>query len=134
MKQAEWDAIIAPLVKDALVIEQAELVSSYGKIESCFKQWVALTIEKSRDKAKLMDGLPFYDQEKSEILFRMHDFVLEYRRVYKENIDDKELYVVMKSTGFWPKKIEMSGRQVEMMATSVTPEDAWFKIPKGEGF
>ena len=134
MRQAEWDAVIAPLIKNALVIEQADLVSSYGKIESCFKQWIAQTIEKSRDKLKLLDGLPFYDKKESQILFRMHDFVLEYRRVYKENTDDKELYMVMKSTGFWPHKIELNKRKVEVMVTSVPSEDAWFKIPEEEAF
>jgi hypothetical protein len=133
LKQKEHDEIIGPLIKDALVIEEAKMVSSYGKIESCFRQWISQVIEKSRSKEKLLDGLPYYIKGANSILYRLHDFVLEYRRVYKENTDDREIYIVLKSQGSTQVNMEVGGRMIDVMEMHLPEGGAWFNT-KEEGF
>lgn len=134
LKQNDHDAFLAPVIKDALVIEEAEIASNYGKIDSCFKQWISQVIEKSREPKKVLDGLPFYSKSDHEIWFRLHDFVLEYRRVYKEQVDDKEIYVVLKAANFLQRSININERPFELMTFRVPENEIWFSIDKEEKF
>lgn len=132
LKQNAHDALLAPVIRDALVIEEAEIASNYGKIDRCFKQWISQVIEKSREPGKVLDGLPYYSKETEEIWFRLHDFVLEYRRVYKEQVDDKEIYVVLNTANFIQRKVEIKGRWFELMIVKVPKSEAWFNVEEGK--
>lgn len=130
LKQNDHDSLLAPVIRDALVIEEAEIASSYGKIDRCFRQWISQVIEKSREPGKVLDGLPYYSHTEKEIWFRLHDFVLEYRRVYKEQVDDKEIYVVLKAANFLQRNIQINERPFELMTLRVPETEVWFNIDK----
>jgi len=134
LKQPQHDEILAPIISDALVIEEAELVSSFGKVDSCFRQWISQTIEKSHNQEKLLDGLPWFNDKESQIWFRLHDFVLEYRRVYKEQIEDKEIYVVLKAANYGTWHQIISSRPTNLMTYTISEEDKWFNIKKEGAF
>jgi len=133
LKQADHDAIIAPLIHDALVIEYSELISTGGKVFDAFKTWVGVTGDKSYSKQHVIkQGLPYILKDEA-IIFRLNDFVLEYRRIYREMTADKEVYVALKAFGFYTKQYMIDNKLVTLMELKIEGTEDWLPKLKEEG-
>lgn len=134
MKQKQHDEMIAKIIKSALVVEAADIVSNASKVYECYKQWISLTGGKSTGMEALLRGLPYIDYKQNAIYLRLQDVVLEYRRVHKENLDDKEIYLCLKSQGLAVEHREINGAKHKFLAHHYDDDDAtWVPEKKTEG-
>ena len=137
MKQIEHDSIIGPITRDALVIEQAAIISSAGKIADCFRNWVSHTIDKSHVRGDILKGLPILrkDKKKYIIFFRINDLMIEYRRLYKEIMDDRNMFTALRSIGMTVTKYQPDDKsEIEVLSYELEKEDLWFEIQEGAKF
>jgi hypothetical protein len=133
LKQAEHDAIIAPIIQNALTIEQSDIVSTGGKIFDCLKTWVSVTGDKSYSKQHVIkQGLPFILKNEA-VIFKLNDFVLEYRRVFREQINDREIYIALKAFGAISRNYMIDRKQVNLMEFPIDGTEDWLPEIKLEG-
>jgi hypothetical protein len=135
MKQAEHDALIAPMIRDALVIEEAEIVSTSSKVMDTFKQWIGVVGDKTTAIESVTRGIPYVNHLSQVIIFRLQDMVLEYKRIHKEIITDREIFMYLKSMGFYSEAEKIGPVKLSVMHYKIDKDtdNEWIPKRKEEG-
>jgi hypothetical protein len=135
MKQEGHDGLIAPIIQSALVIEEAEIVSNSSKVMDTFKQWIGVVGDKTTSMESVSRGIPYVDHKGQVIIFRLQDMVLEYRRIHKEIVSDREIFMYLKAMGFYSSDEKVGHMKMKVMHYKIDQDEdnAWIPQRKEEG-
>lgn len=134
MVQITHDAIIGPVMSGALTIEPLDELTPEGKTMSVFQEWTGNLLSKSKSLEDLQKGLPINVEDDNSIYFRGQDFLAEYRRVYKDNMADRDIWAALRRGGFQRKRLR-SGKKVSWIWLYPLEEgEEWFDINTGDAF
>lgn len=134
IKQTHHDAIIAPIMASALTIEPMEEMTMDGKVMSIFQEWTKNMVLKSRSMDDLEKGLPFYNKEDNTIYCRGADFMKEFRRSFKDNTTERQIWAAMRRSGFIRKQIRKGKSPDWVWLYNLDLDEMWFDLELGEQF
>jgi hypothetical protein len=134
IRQGMHDKLIGPIMKSALTIEPMEELTNEGKVNMCFQEWTKNMITKSRQLQDLLKGLPYFNQDEGTIYFRGTDFIKEYRRIYKDNTTERQIWTSLRKMGFGRKQHRIEKEPAWIWYYNMGDEELWFDIDTGDQF
>lgn len=133
-KQSSHDDMIGPIMKAALTVEPMDELTVEGKVMNSFTEWTKNMITKSRDIGDLEKGLPYYNREEETIYFRGSDFIKEYKRIYKDNVTERNIWTALRKNNFQRKQVRIGKSPEWIWYYNLSGEEHWFEINLGETF
>jgi hypothetical protein len=79
-------------------------------------------------------GLPFYDAETNEILFRGNDLVKAFHNQFRKSIDPKDAWNTMRLLACSIRTLRIKSTPVRIWVYPLHGEDKWFEERKRDQF
>jgi hypothetical protein len=116
IKNQEWERILAPLMKDARVIDAPDDASVAGVVRERLREYASKTDmmnpgEDTNDRKALLRGMPVVQKIRGErfVLFRAQDFVSYLKRTKSEELKGVNLWFAIKDLGVETMRIRVPG-------------------------
>lgn len=126
IKNQEWERILAPLSKEARIVETPDDASISGVIRERLREFAAKTDltnkgQDSEDRKALLRGLPVVAEVDGDrcVVFRGQDFINYLKRTKSEELKGVDLWMAVKSIGV------IRWRCRPGKGESINPIDVW---------
>lgn len=126
IKNNEWERVLAPLMKEARIVETPDDASTSGVIRERLKEFASKTDltnpgQDTEDRKALLRGLPVVAVVDGErcVVFRGQDFINYLKRTKSEELKGISLWMAVKQMGVTPWKCRPGS------GASINPIEVW---------
>jgi hypothetical protein len=131
MTVKHWGEAVKILMARAKRETVPVIAQEQGQIIEAFNEWCTRQVPYARDGQAILDGQPYYDQERNVVIFKGMALQKRVSINLPTRIEPSRVWEVMKHAGAIPTKYEWDGREVDVWELSV--KEPWFDVPDLEG-
>lgn len=125
LKHEEWRQLVNNLLATRREIDAPQEVSRYGKFSELIEDF-SMSINPSFDKQDIARDLPWYNEEKQELWFRLKSLET-FLNVQKVKYERSELFMKIKAMGGEDRQLKIAGRNYNIWCIPM-------EAPNTEGF